>query len=94
MVEPRERSHDANGCEVRCQLCGTVTLYESHHDTQPPRLWPWHHDDCALRRADQPRDAQSRRIVWPQARNGGMYQAPAKVAALVTGHVNQVRVTG
>lgn len=75
---------DAQGCEVICTQCGTVTLY---HELTPAgelgRLWPWHLDGCALRRADQPTDTLSRRVVMPQAGNGGMYRAPETVRALI-----------
>lgn len=70
---------DANGCDIKCPRCKTVTLYhERREDGSLGRLYPWHADDCALRRADNPRDGQDRRIVWPQPRNGGPYQAPVR----------------
>lgn len=84
-------THDRDGCEIRCARCRTVALYhEATDDGSLGRLYPWHADECPLRRADNPRDGQSARIVWPQARNGGAYKAPAKLAALVRGHVAQV----
>lgn len=78
--EKRARADvDANGCEIKCSRCGTVTLYhERREDGGLGRLFPWHADDCPLRRADNPRNGESSRIVWPQPRNGGMYRAPIK----------------
>lgn len=79
VAEPKRREHDANGCEIKCSRCGTVTLYhERREDGSLGRLYPWHADDCLLRRADNPRNGESSRIVWPQPRNGGMYRAPIK----------------
>lgn len=73
------RTHNSDGCEIKCRRCGTVSVYhERSPDGSLGRLWPWHADDCPLRRSDNPRDGQSARIVWPQPRNGGAYRAPVK----------------
>lgn len=81
---PVARHVDGNGCDIKCPQCGTVTLY---HETAPDgtlgRLWPWHLDGCALRRADQPREASSGRLVWPQPQNGGAFKAPERLQGLV-----------
>lgn len=84
---------DANGCEEVCALCHTVTLYhEATEDGSPGRLWPWHNLGCRLTRPDQPRDAHSRRIVWPQPNNGGLYRAPEQARALIATHANGVTI--
>lgn len=68
----------AEGCDVKCGQCQTVTLYhELAADGTFGRLFPWHLDGCPLQRVDQPTDAASARLVWPQRGNGGRYQAPA-----------------
>ena len=79
--------YDVDGCEEVCALCHTVTLYhEATDDGREGRLFPWHNLGCPLTRKDQPRDANSRRIVWPQPKNGGWFRAPERVREIIATH--------